>query len=82
MNAFNKNGIIFFEYPNYAGEGVNFTQSVDELGYGSSFIVNAGVWELFLGGGEQLVMEGRSQFGPGSHVTTAGKIVSAKKIQD
>ena len=83
VNAFNKNGIIFFEYPNYAGEGANFTQSVGELGYGSSFIVNAGVWELFLSGGEQLVMDGSSQFGPDSRVTsTAGKIVSAKKIQD
>ncbi len=85
VKAFEKNGIVLFEYPNYAGDGINVTESTaEEKLCGNSFIVNAGVWELLLSSGEKLTVEEgkRSQFGPGTHVTSLSdkNIISAKKI--
>lgn len=82
VKAFEKNGIALFEHPNFTGDSVNVTKSSGEELNGSSFIVNAGVWELLLSSEEKLVIEGKCQFGPGTQVTNIpNKIVSAKKIE-
>lgn len=82
VNAFDKNGIVLFEYPNFAGEGTNFIESVTRVGYGSSFIVSAGMWELLLSSGEKLTVDGKTLFGPETKVTSISEeIVSAKRVE-